>query len=125
MAENWFRSRLTGMEKIFYFPDLSSAVKCLKLSDDCYTGCCLAWGLSGVAQGVEDKSIDFKVHKRVRVDTSMKIKEKLDWLGGGCGKDSDPSLVTRNTIDRCIGSFSMTMMKCLKLGNFLNKKGFC
>jgi hypothetical protein len=34
------------------------------------------WG--GVAQGGEDKSIDFKVHGRVQVDTSMKIKGKLD-----------------------------------------------
>lgn len=77
-------------------------------------------GLDGT--GSEDKSTDFKVYRRVQLDTSMKIKEKLDWLGGGWGKDPGPSLMARNVIDRCIGSFSMTMMKCLRLGNFINKK---
>lgn len=77
----------------------------------------------GTGEGRRDT--DFKVYGRVQVDTSMKIKGKLDWLGGGWGKDPDPSLIASNSHSRCISSFSMTMMKRLRLGNFINKKGFC
>lgn len=58
------------------------------------------WGLGKMAQGSEDKSTDFKAYRRVQVYTSMKTKEKLDWLGGGWRKDTDPSLITRNSHSR-------------------------